>query len=79
MAKNICTVRPVTIEGQTFEILKDTNQTFCLDGRLWAQLCTICLGTFQFSGKKNISRGDLGQHLLEKSEKFMAGLGLDAA
>ena len=51
--------------GQTFAIREDPSQ-LCLDGRLWAQFCSFFFSTFQNSGKKRISRGDLGQDLLEK-------------
>ena len=38
----------------------------CLDGRLWGHFCRICFRNFPEFRTISISRGHLGQHLLEK-------------
>ena len=55
------------MEGQKFEIPKIPAK-LCLNGRLWTQFIwwIFLFATFQNSEKKNISRGDLGQHRPEK-------------
>ena len=56
-------VRPVTMEGQIFLIPEDPSQTVVAHGSSFVELL---FETFQNSGKKTISPGDLGHLLLEK-------------
>ena len=57
-------LRPVTMEGQKFEIHEDPSQTLPERSSMGPMLY---LFIFQLSRipEKTISRGDLGQHLLE--------------
>ena len=53
------------VKAKKFEFPKIPTK-LCLDGRLWAQFCRFCCWNFPEFRTKSISRGDLGQHLLEK-------------
>ena len=67
-------VRPVTIEGQKFEIHQDPSQT--LPERLWTQFGRLFFSTFQNSGTKRFLAAIMANIGLRNSQE---GLGLDAA
>ena len=58
-------IRPVTMEGQNFEIPEDFSQPFARTVAYGPIFVEYDFKTFQNSGQKKISRGDLGQ-VLEK-------------
>ena len=67
-------VRPVTIEGQKFEIHQDPSQT--LPERLWTQFGRLFFSTFQNSRTKRFRAAIMANIGLRNSQE---GLGLDAA
>ena len=56
----------MTTEGQKFEIPQDPSQTLSEPVAYGPNLVELFFETLQNSGKKRISRGDLGQHWPEK-------------
>ena len=59
-------LRSVTMEKAKTLKFPKISAKLCLNGRLWAQFCRCVFGNFPEFRKKTISRGNLGQHLLEK-------------